>query len=467
MHRSLCALFLAVPLVAQPPFQASRHAGLPSIHVGDKFAVGDLDGDADLDLFVANDNAPNQLLLNDGNGKFTDATAGRFVMQPGWNATHNADLADIDGDGDLDILIGNDDLLSNRVYVNNGAGYFTDVTATALPPNNEWTNCQVVADFDRDGDVDWLTIDGGSCHFYENNGAGIFTDASAAHLSGMSPLYGNRYAVTPRAVDIDRDWDLDVLIPGGYGVLLVNQGGVLSPSTVPLPVVGSGSTYAQWFADVDLDGDPDLFESSYSATWLLRNLGNGTFVDVTSTAFPTQPGQGIASLDVDGDAWVDLVTPTAIWRNQGNGTFVAQAGPTTLPWGYNAGVAAADFDFDGDIDLPGLPNFLRQVHAPSAPARGASYSVEFHARPNATSVVGAFGAFGTGVVPVGIFASLRLDPATFTTLAVQYVGTSPLALSWPIPNVPALAGTALHYQGIVVDPLQGFLLTNAIRDVVQ
>lgn len=460
-------LLATVSLSAQSPFRTTRHAGLPRIQVGDKFASGDLDGDGDIDLFVANDNAANQLLLNDGLGRFTDATAGRFVMQPGWNASHSVDLADIDNDGDLDILIGNDDNLSNRVYRNNGLGFFTDVTATALPPNAHFTECQVVADFDGDGDVDWFTVDGGPCHYYANNGLGVFTDVSATRLSGLPNLIGARYNVTPFAADVDGDGDLDVMVPaittaGGSTVLLRNQGGVLSPNPTQLPNVVTGFT--NWFADVDQDGDPDVFANDGSK--LLQNQGNGTFVDVTATAFPSAPANGFASFDADDDGDLDLVTTTTLWLNRGNGTFVAQAASTSLTWGYNLGVAAADFDGDGDIDLPGKPNFLRQVDAPTLPTRGSTYTVEFHTRPGVTSLVGAFVALGAGSVPVGPFGVLRLDPATLATLAVQNVTAGPLVVSWNIPNVPALAGTALHYQSCVLDPVAGTVLSNTIRDVV-
>lgn len=467
MNRCVILLLLTTPLLPQAPFQGTRHAGLPPILVGDKFASGDLDGDGDLDLFVANDNSPNQLLLNDGHGRFTDATAGRFVMQPGNNASHSVDLADIDGDGDLDILIGNDDNLSNRVYQNNGAGVFTDVTATALPPNLEFTVAQVVADFDGDGDVDWFTVDFGQCHFYENNGAGVFIDVSATRLVGLPSLGANRYAVTPFAADIDMDGDLDVMIQASTSTttcfLLLNQGGVLSPS--PTQIAGGATSSTVWFADVDNDGDPDIFANE--GRRLLQNQGNGTFVDVTATAFPTQPSNGLASFDVDNDGDIDLITSTTLWINNGNGTFVAVTAAVTLPWGYNLGVASADFDGDGDIDLPGMPNFLRQVFAPTVPTHGNSYSVQFYARPGVTSTVGAFVALGYGTLPAGPFGTMRLDPATLVTLAVQNVAASPLTISWTLPNVPALAGTALHYQAFVIDPTDGPVLTNTIRDVVQ
>ncbi|MCB9877857.1 MAG: hypothetical protein H6835_09675 [Planctomycetes bacterium] len=158
---------------------------------------------------------------------------------------------------------------------------------------------------------------------------------------------------------------------------------------------------------------------------LLQNQGNGTFVDVTATAFPvTTTADNFACFDCDDDG-------------------------------------------DGDIDLPGKPNFLRQTFAQTAPMRGASYSVEFHARPGTTSLIGACGALGTGILAAGPFGVLGLDPATAASLAVALVGNGPLTLTWTIPNLPALAGLELDYQALVVDPLDGPVVSNRIRDVVQ
>ncbi|MFO1031284.1 MAG: VCBS repeat-containing protein [Planctomycetota bacterium] len=464
MLKLACPLFLLLPVVAQSPFRTTRHAGLPTIYTGDKFASGDLDGDGDVDLFVANDNSANQLLRNDGSGRFTDATAGHFVMQPGSNATHSVDLADIDGDGDLDILIGNDDYLSNRVYLNNGTGVFTDVTATALPPNAHFTECQVVADFDGDGDVDWFTVDGGPCHFYENNGNGVFTDATATRIAGLPAIDGDRFDVTPFAADIDSDGDLDVMVPQFLAApyLIRNQGGVLGPNQGQLAVAAPSP--GNWFTDVDGDGDPDVFASG--GRYLLQNQGNGTFVDVTATAFGTVPSGALGCFDIDNDGDDDLVTTSRIWTNNGLGVFTAQLVTTSLAYGFNAGRAAADFDGDGDIDLPGRPNFLRQVFAATAPVRGGSYLLECHARPGAPSLIAACCATGTGIVPVPGFGLLRLDPLSAQVCGLGIV-TSPLALTWNVPNLPAIAGAEVHFQSCVIDALDGNVITNVIRDVVQ
>ncbi|MBM4063743.1 MAG: hypothetical protein FJ265_21985, partial [Planctomycetes bacterium] len=149
MNAITCLLLFAVPLAAQR-FYPTRHAHLPAIPGGLCFARGDLDGGGDLDLVVANDYAASQVLLNDGNGLFVDATAGRLVS-PAVNDAHAIALADLDGDGDLDLVVGHEDYVGNRVYRNNGAAVFSDVTATALPTPVFDTKNLVLADFDGDG----------------------------------------------------------------------------------------------------------------------------------------------------------------------------------------------------------------------------------------------------------------------------------------------------------------------------
>ena len=462
--RSLVCLLFALPLVAQAPFLPTRHAGLAAILVGARFDSGDVDGDGDIDLVIANDNSPNQLFLNDGRGRFTDATAGRLTT-PMFNASHDVELVDIDGDGDRDILFGNDDFLSNRVYVNNGLGFFTDTTATALPPNFEFTEGQVVADFDGDGDVDWFTADSGVCHFYRNNGAGVFVDASATALGVLPTNLGQFKGFSTDAADVDADGDLDLVIPNSAGDLrlLLNQGGVL----VFAPVQPVATGYYHRFADLDNDGFPDLIAGS--GLTILRNQGNGTFVDVTAAAFAGAFHQTvIACVDVDADGDLDLVTHLATFLNNGVGVFsqqIAGISPWVFPSGYRLGAVAADFDGDGDIDLPGVPNFLRQIAAPSPPVRGSTYTVEVHAPSG--SLVGAFAASGPAAQPLPPYGMLRIDPATAVCLGGQLLATNPWTLSWALPNVPQILGLPLHYQALVVDPISGPRVSNAIGDVVQ
>lgn len=460
MKPTLCLLALGLPLTAQSLFLPTRHAGLPPLLFPAMFASGDIDGDGDLDLAVANDFNPIQLLLNDGNGRFVDGTAGRLVVTALID-NHAIDLADIDGDGDLDLMAANEDGLPNFVYRNNGAGVFTDVSATALPPNAFDTKNQAIADFDGDGDLDWLTIDFGGCRFYENNGAGVFADATATRLVGVANTLGNEWVTMPRAADLDGDGDRDVLAPG-VGGLLRNQNGVLSPFPVQLPAT---ATIPHWLADVDGDGDLDLFATT--GTRLFLNQGNATFVAAPATALPTAAGARYGCFDVDRDGDVDVFAATGLFLNDGSGTFTFAAAGQALANGLSLAAVAADYDGDGDLELAGLPNLLHHVRAPTAPTLGGNYSVVLHTRPGVPTLGAVFGAFGPGATSLGPWGSLRLDPASVQIVNVQFLVPGPSTVTWALPNQASLVGTALHYQAILDDPLVGLVSTNTFRDVVQ
>ena len=113
---------------------------------------GDIDGDGDLDLFVANSNVlfGNYLYRNDGNGKFTrleksNTTAGGH--------SHGCNFVDIDNDGDLDLYVCNDEGVK-FLYLNDGAGNFTAKTDEVLNVDYGYSFANSWSDFDRDGDMD-------------------------------------------------------------------------------------------------------------------------------------------------------------------------------------------------------------------------------------------------------------------------------------------------------------------------
>lgn len=456
MKPSFALVALALPLTAQTQFRVPRNIDFPA---GPQvmFAAGDIDGDGSVDVVAAGDFGRVRVLLNDGRGRFRDDTTGR-LLTPLVTDNHAVSLADIDGDGDLDLLVGNEDGLPNRVYLNNGLAFFTDVTSTALPPNSFDTKNHVVADFDNDGDLDWLAVDFGGCHLYANNGLGVFTDVSATALVGVATTLGAEWLTVPPATDLDGDGFVDVLVPGTGG-LLRNVGGVLSPFPSQLPAYAIAP---HWLADVDGDGRMDIFAGS--GRFLFRNLGGGTFVDITATAFPTVPVTGYACFDIDDDGDADVVGPSAIWVNDGRGAFVAMPGLPGLNNLYAN--AIADYDGDGDLEFPLNANMLRQIQAPVPMVRGSTYVLEVFRRPGSVGAVAIFGALDAGSQRLP-FGDLRLDPATAVTLAVRFGMPSQMGLPLQIPNNPALVGTALHYQAIVEDPLVGLVLTNAIREVLQ
>jgi hypothetical protein len=156
-------------------------------------ALGDLDGDGDLDAFVGNDDRqPNHVWLNDGLAQFTDS--GQMLGDP---YTYAVALGDLDGDGDLDAFAGNDG--PNEVWLNDGAGGFTG-SGQAL--GDAYTQVVDLADLDGDGDLDAFVGNSTTAKVWSNDGSGRFSD------SGQDLTYSDRHVVT--LGDVDDDGDLDV-----------------------------------------------------------------------------------------------------------------------------------------------------------------------------------------------------------------------------------------------------------------
>lgn len=188
-------------------------------------ALADIDGDGDKDLLAGNEDN-NRLLINDGSGFFKDESSTRLPYRATPEETREVDVADIDGDGDLDILYGNVQAFvdravrQNRLLQNDGKGFFKDVTASHLPKDENRCFGVAFLDIDRDGDADIMTGNtngprfNGSTPFsvYLNNGHGIFTQ----NLEGILPK-----GVEGRGFDIDfKDFNGD----GIKDLFLSNRG---------------------------------------------------------------------------------------------------------------------------------------------------------------------------------------------------------------------------------------------------
>lgn len=195
-------------------------------------AFADVDEDGDLDLYVSNSGQHNKLYINDGNGIFTDRTTEAGVGGD-TGLGRGVSVGDLNGDGHLDIYVVSPQT-PNFLFFGDGTGHFTDGTKASGAGDSGLAQGVNIADVDGDGDLDIFVANifmanTSACSLYENDGTGHFTDiASKAgvdfHLFGQGVAFG----------DVDNDGDLDIFVntfgapptgsPGLSNKLLINQG---------------------------------------------------------------------------------------------------------------------------------------------------------------------------------------------------------------------------------------------------
>ncbi|MDQ2769791.1 MAG: FG-GAP-like repeat-containing protein [Bacteroidota bacterium] len=313
--------------------------------------VADLDGDGDLDLLTANfQSTPSavNVQLNNGNGTFggsQNVGVGRNPFQ--------VVAGDVDGDGDLDLLTANFGASSVSVRLNNGSGLFSGSQEVSL--NNPSANV-ALGDADGDGDLDLFASvpSSGVVSVRLNNGTGTFSGSQDVPV-GTRP-YGLALG------DLDGDGDLDFLVTnnaingsGTVNVRLNDGTGTFGGSQSV--AVGINPVSAA-LGDVDGDGDLDFLAASFisAGTVSVRlNDGTGTFSGSQSVAVGNSPNS-VALGDVDADGHLDLVTSNGGGNNASvclnpNGTGIFGSSQSVNAGTYPHAVALGDLDADGDLDL--------------------------------------------------------------------------------------------------------------------
>jgi enediyne biosynthesis protein E4 len=374
----------------------------------------DNDGFPDLFFVNGAPGSGNALYHNNTNGTFTDVTARAGVAGTGSTGYKTgAAVGDYDNDGDLDLYV--TAFGANTLYRNNGDGTFADVTATAgvAGPGDEWSTSTGFFDFDRDGDLDLYVVtyldykksdnpycglstpgrrmychptifDGKADRLYQNNGNGTFTDIS--QQAGIANPAGKGLGVT--FCDFDRDGDTDVYVANDTvrNFLFRNEGGGKFIDVAYAAGVGfdpNGKPRAGMgvdCADVDGNGFPDIVVTNFSEEMngLFMNGGKGLFEDdavkagLGSGFIPLGFGAKFFDADNDGDLDLHITNGHVIdnvalyqpkltyaqkdlfYENVGAGKFrdvTDQAGPALQAERVGRGLAVADFDNDGYLDV--------------------------------------------------------------------------------------------------------------------
>jgi hypothetical protein len=268
----------------------------------------DTDGDQDQDVFITGvstvtGNPVSKLYTNDGTGAFAEKAGTSFEgISEGSVA-----FTDVDGDNDPDLIItghGNGPQPVTKLYANDGAGSYTEMTSTPFIPL--YYGSLSVADVDGDNDQDVLITGGDSLgvplsRLYINNGSGVFSEDPDTPF--VQALYNSVYLT-----DVDNDSDPDALFVGADSRLYVNdgQGTFSEKSGLPFDTV---SLSAIALADIDGDGDTDLLLSGYDdgkVTRLYTNNGQGDFTELQGTPFVGVTGGVLAIEDIDGDNDMDV-----------------------------------------------------------------------------------------------------------------------------------------------------------------
>jgi hypothetical protein len=340
-------------------------------------AVGDLNGDGALDIVLANSGEsvsgqfipqPSQIFLNDGHGAF-----GAPHELPGsGRPTRSIALADLNGDGALDIVLANNVDPSNpqntylsQVYLNPGDGDFSAVAPTDLPQSGRTTLSVVAADLNGDQKPDivlgnyfvqnGIVILAYFSQVYLNPGNGDFSGVTPADLPGSGRLTSS---VTVGDLNGDGAFDLILANYGKPSQVYLNRNNGAGTFQPPSDLPESGS-YSQVVAvgDLNNDGRLDLVLTNTfgQPSQLYLNMGGGRY-----GAPIALPGSGnetirMALADLNGDGLLDIILgnngqPSQVYMNSSAISFGA---PASLSGSGNNSFSATlgDFDADGALDI--------------------------------------------------------------------------------------------------------------------
>lgn len=414
---ALLSALAAGPAVAQGPYQQERLPGFSSLVVGSSSSpeLGDLDGDGDFDLVIGRNSEGPVFFENVGTGSpaFVQKTGSASPLPDpeGFFPSRRSRpaLADLDGDGDLDLTVGYSygDL---AYFANTGtptAARFVQRFGSANPFLGMYVGMNVtpdLVDLDSDGDFDLVLGVGDILMYFENTGtastpAFLERTASANPFGGIDA--GSNSA--PKLVDLDSDGDFDTVVGASDGSLrfFENTGAANAPAFLertgagnPLLGFSVRARSTPTFADLNADSLVDAVVGGIDGGFkYLENTGSGSvpaFVERTGSAGAfdgTDVGRWstpeLVDLDNDGDAdavFGEYSGGFLYFENTGGAVapaFLARTGSAnplgTIDVGTRSHPKLTDLDADGDLDAMlgdnfGFLRYAENTGHPGAPA---------------------------------------------------------------------------------------------------
>jgi uncharacterized repeat protein (TIGR01451 family) len=327
--------------------------------------VADVDGDGDLDLLAAAYYG-DAVAWWENDGTPAGGSWSKTTIDGTFDAASSAAVADVDGDGDLDLIGAADVAVDDVAWWENTAGDGSAWTKHTINDSFGGASRVAAADLDGDGDLDLLGAAYGvdDIAWWENE---TIHRSAAFPAVGQVTVAGNAGApLRATAADVDGDGDLDLLAAayGGDAVAWWENDGTPAGSgwteyTVDASFDGARDVTG---ADIDGDGDLDLFAAAEVAddiAWWENTAGDGSTWIKTAIDETFDGASSVAAADVDGDGDLDLLAAAEVaddiawWENTaGDGSTWTK---TIIDGSFDraSSIAAADVDGDGDLDLLG------------------------------------------------------------------------------------------------------------------
>ncbi len=313
-------------------------------NLGSAFTVdaADMDNDGDIDILAGGQSGKLNLYINNGNKTFT-----KKVIESNYGAVWSVEAFDVNQDGKMDIIAAVSKAENITWYKNNGGNNFSK----RIIDNNMVSAEDIAAgDLDGDGDIDLVGFgwnDTTPTRWYENDGRENFT------IHELD--YSFKWAHFVALADFDKDGDLDIVGTNGGGISWWRNNGSASFTKKIVSSSFSGAYCAQP-ADLDQDGKMDIIGAAHNIDTIawFRNSGSGSFTkNVLTNTFDDTHDAYVGDIDRDGD--LDFVGTSralngvAWFENRGNQTFIEHMISTSVTEAQT--VCLADLDGDGDLDV--------------------------------------------------------------------------------------------------------------------